>query len=148
MSKERYERRIQLAQETGAPFGVGSYTQGIILIVGEQASNPEDAPEQQPFCTTKGCSGWLNKMLEIESIPEEALFWVNALNNDSTNIDLQKLVDELKPTCVLALGSVADQVCTEQGVTHEKIYHPQYWKRFRSKERYPLLDRLKQLTDL
>ena len=142
---ERYLKRIALAEITNAPYGVGSFTEGVTLLIGEQASDPENAPEQQPFCSDQGCSGWLNKLLEIEDVPEESLFWVNALNNDSSKINLNQLVKELKPKKIIALGNVASTLCSEQGIVAEKCSHPQYWKRFRSKERYPLLDLLDKI---
>ena len=142
MSKERYLERIRLAEKTNAPYGVGNYVKGVRLIVGEQASDPTNAPEQRPFCCTKGCSGWLNKMLDIEMIPEYGLFWVNALNNDGTMVNLKALVEELQPAEVIALGHFAKNTCDEFGVDAKMCFHPQYWRRFRSKERYPLLDML------
>ena len=143
MSKERYLKRIALAEETGAPFGVGSYTKGVTLIIGEQASDPQNAPEQRPFCCTKGCSGWLNKLLEIEGIDESKLFWVNALNNDGKPVRLDEVVSALRPKKVIALGKVAQNLCSDQYVHCEPCYHPQYWKRFKNKYRYPLLDMLR-----
>jgi hypothetical protein len=143
--KSSYLKRLELAILTEAPFGVGSFTPGNILLVGEQASNPASAPEQQPFCSDQGCSGWLNQRLAAEKIPEEKLFWVNALNNDGSMVDLQRLVEQLKPSAVIALGTVAKRTCERQCVAKIAVYHPQYWKRFRSKERYPLLDILQFL---
>ena len=145
MSKERFLKRIALAEETLAPFGVGSYTKGITLIIGEQDSDPLNSPEQKPFCCTKGCSGWLNRLFDIEDVDESKLFWVNALNNDVSSINLGVLVNDLSPKKVIALGKVAQKECTIQGVNHIQCYHPQYWKRFRNKQRYPLLDMLEKI---
>lgn len=146
MEREYYFRRQELAKLTNAPFGVGAYVKGNILIIGEQASDPTNAPEQEPFCSSKGCSGWLNKLLQAEGIPEEKLFWVNALYNDGTLVDLLALVEQLEPSAVVALGNVAKKSCADHGVQFFSAYHPQYWKRFRSKNRYPLLDLLNLLT--
>lgn len=145
-SLDRYKYRIKLGLNTKAPIGVGSFAPGSVLLIGEQASDPTTAPEQQPFCSTKGCSGWLNLKLQEAEVPEEKLFWINALNNDGSEVDLQLLVQQLQPSAVIALGGIAQRVCREQGVEFEAQYHPQYWKRFKSKHRYPLLDRLKELT--
>jgi hypothetical protein len=81
-------------------------------------------------------------LLEIENVKEEELFWVNALNNDFTVLNLVELVRLLQPRKVIALGRVAQKSCEDQGISCIKSYHPQYWKRFRNKERYPLLDLL------
>lgn len=142
MVKERYLKRIQLAKDTNAPFGVGAFLPGNILIIGEQASDPATAPDQQPFCDNKGCSGWLNKKLEEAGIPEEKLFWVNALNNDDSAVDLKKLVNQLKPSHVISLGGVAHRACIHQKIASSQFYHPQYWKRFQSKLPYDLIDYL------
>lgn len=143
---QRYLHRIKL-KETTAPawaHGVGAFIEGNILLIGEQASDPKNAPEQRPFCSSKGCSGWLNSLFETEGFPEERLFWLNALNNDGSKVNLAEYLSVLKPSHVIALGKVAERSCVDQGVTFEKCYHPQYWKRFQSKKRYPLLDLLHQ----
>jgi len=146
MEQTHYSRRLELAKETSAPIGVGSFRKGNILLIGEQASDPTTAPEQQPFCSDRGCSGWLNKQLHNEKISEEKLFWVNALNNDGSWVNLRALVGQLQPSAVIALGTVAKKACVEQGIDQYSAYHPQYWKRFKSKFRYPLLDLLHFLT--
>lgn len=148
MEQNYYQRRLDLAIKTNAPsYGTGSFVKGNILIVGEKPSNPDMDPSvpEQPFCSDKGCSGWLNGLLSREGIDESKLFWVNAYLKDGTQLDLKKIVDELKPSRVIALGTVARRSCGEHGIDSINVYHPQYWKRFRSKERYPLLDVLKLL---
>jgi hypothetical protein len=143
---ERYLRRIKLKEQTAPVWahGVGAFVTGNILLIGEQASDPTNAPEQQPFCSSKGCSGWLNRLLEQEEIPEERLFWLNALNNDGSRVQLQRYVAELRPSHVVALGSVASKLCQEQNVLHHRFYHPQYWKRFHSKKPYALIEFLRR----
>jgi hypothetical protein len=144
--KERYLKRIQLAKDTNAPIGIGAFLPGNILIIGEQASDPATAAEQQPFCGLKGCSGWLNLCLEDNGIPEEKLFWINALNNDDSAVDLKKLCEELQPSVVVSLGGVAHRACIHQHITSVQFNHPQYHKRFQSKHEYPLIPFLKRLT--
>ena len=142
----RILRRLNLKQDTAPEwaYGAGAFLKGNILLVGEQASDPKNAPEQQPFCSTKGCSGWLNRLLEDHRIPEEKLYWLNALNNDYSVVNLRRYSDELEPSTVIALGNVAARVCAEQKIDFVKCYHPQYWKRFHSKKPYMLMDLLKQ----
>jgi hypothetical protein len=146
MNKDRVQRRIDLAIETHAPFGAGAFITGNVMIVGEQDSDPTASVEQRPFCTTKGCTGWLNKQLEAEGIPEEKLYWINALNNDYSTVDLPRLVDALKPRAILALGGIAQKVCKDYEVEFKPFYHPQYWKRFKSKQPYALIETLKELV--
>jgi len=138
----RYQRRIELGRLTFAPIGVGNYCTGTIVLVGEQASNPtEKTANQQPFCSDKGCSGWLNLLLEQEQIPEEKLFWLNAKNNDGTLID-PKVIENIAPKVVITLGKTACDLLSRSNISYLHHYHPQYWKRFRNKQRYPLLDTL------
>jgi hypothetical protein len=143
---ERFLKRIKLAEQTSAPLGVGAFIEGNVLLVGEQCSDPVNDTNQYVFCSSKGCSGWLNRLLDAENLPEERFFWVNALNNDGTRVDLSALSALLKPGAILALGSIAKKSCEDHGVSFEYFYHPQYWKRFQSKHPYPLLARLKELT--
>ena len=117
---------------------------GNILIIGEQAANPEKDSHQEPFCSDKGCSGWLNDQLDAADVPEEYLFWVNALNNDGTEIDIATLVENLKPKAVIALGNKAKQLCEKNSLSADFVYHPQYWKRFKNKEPYPLIALIKR----
>lgn len=146
MSQERVLKRISLAVETRAPFGAGAFLEGNVMIVGEQDSDPTASRLQRPFCTDKGCTGWLNKLLDAENVPEEKLFWVNALHNDDSEANVNHLVAFMKPSAVLALGGIAQRICKDQGIEFEPFYHPQYWKRFKSKYPYALLERLKELT--
>ena len=143
MSQDRVQRRIALTVETRAPIGAGAFLAGNVMIVGEQDSDPTASIEQRPFCTTKGCTGWLNKQLDAADIPEEKLFWINALNNDSSVVDLKSLVEKLKPSKVIALGGIARRQCSLQKVGAIEFYHPQYWKRFQSKLPYDLISYLK-----
>ena len=150
MRDSRSLRRLELGRLTkpAGILGTGSFILGNILIVGEQAASPSTSPEQEPFCTSRGCSGWLNAKLELAGIPEDLLFWVNALNNDGTTLDLTFYVDQLQPMLVFALGRVAKNSCINQRINHESFPHPQYWRRFRTKEPYPLIVRLEELVKI
>jgi hypothetical protein len=145
MIKTRYENRIKLARDTNAPYGVGAWKAHNILLVGEQAANPSINSEQQPFCSEHGCSGWLNNKLEEAGIPEEKLFWVNALNNDGSPANLRTINHILQPKAIIALGKVAEKHCNEFFVPFTYVPHPQYWKRFKYSIEYPLIKILKDL---
>lgn len=145
-------RRYELGQETQAPFGAGSYTEGVVLIVGEAhtekfvpADEKIDNRLQAPFCSMQGCSGWLNELLETAGIDENKLFWVNTIH-DGVYTDLQILVNTLKPSAIVALGETANVALKASGIMTYYVYHPQYWKRFKSKEEYPLIPLLRELT--
>lgn len=147
---QRYLRRIELKVKTAPHWaqGVGAFIEGNILLIGERPSFPKGARQSrdmgQPFCSLNGCSGWLNNLLEEEKIPEEKLFWINALYSNGDRVALWPYVEVFRPSYVITLGKVAERQCTEQDVTHENVPHPQYWKRFQSRKRYPLLDLLRR----
>jgi hypothetical protein len=148
MEHEYWQRRIDLSRQTNAPsYGVGSFTEGNILLIGERASNPDLDPlvPEHPFCSSVGCSGWLNKKFQEEGIDEDKLFWINAFLKDGTKVEIKSVIDMLKPSAVVSLGVVAKNECIAEGIQCYGSYHPQYWKRFKSKYRYPLLDLLKFL---
>lgn len=135
--------RQELAVKTKPPFGMGNFKKGNILIVGEQSAKPPLHPiGQDPFCGMKGSSKWINLQLETWNVSEEKLFWINALNLDGSKADVSKIVKLLKPSRVIALGNVASNLCIENSIHHIKIPHPAYWKRFKSKIKYPLIAEL------
>lgn len=144
MTQERINKRIKLAKLTNAPFGAGAFIKNNVLILGEQSAKPEMDLNQLPFCSIKHCSGWLNKILDVYDIPEEQLFWLNVLNNDGSIVDLIKIIDVITPRCIIALGGIAQKQCFIQNIECIKCFHPQYWKRFKSKEKYPLVEILKK----
>ena len=129
------------------PIGTGNFKEGNVLIIAEEHNHPDIYTMNRPFNSTKHCSGWLNKKLDEENIDEHHLFWVNSRMGGGNEIDLQDLIDKLKPSLIVTLGGVASNHCKKLGLAHTKVYHPQYWKRFRSKERYPLFDILKEHID-
>ena len=120
-----------------------------VLLVGDRpgpGAPKEPHYHHTPFYSTKHCSGWLNLLLESERIPENNLVWVNSANEKGKPYDI-KMVKSLHPKKIIALGGKAAQWLTKNGITDFiPCYHPQYWKRFHNKERYPLLDLLANLT--
>lgn len=141
--ENRIALRKSLAKETKPPFGKGSFKKGNVLIIGEQSAKPPlDPIGQDPFCGMKGSSKWLNKQLEKNNIKEEKLFWINALNLDGSKADVLKIFILLNPRNVITLGNIADNLCNENNIFHNKIPHPAYWSRFKSKQKYPLFDYL------
>jgi hypothetical protein len=137
--RARVLARYRLGLSTKAPIGAGSFTKGSIMLVGEQTSHPERNKYHAPFCSIKACSGWLNSLLEEANIPEDRLFWVNALDNDGTEVNLTRLYEQITPPLVFALGNIAKAQLTKHNLPYIHVPHPQYWKRFKSKEAYLLI---------
>lgn len=113
---------------------------GKILIVGEKPNPNKDwKPERVPFCSNGHCSGWLNKKLDDCNIDENKLQWLNAFDDYGVETSREELLKRLPAIKVIALGNVASKWLDKNDVEHVKIPHPQYWKRFKSKEEYPLI---------
>jgi hypothetical protein len=120
-----------------------------VMLVGERPSRvihtDDDDGLPEPFCSTLGCSGWLNKQLIENEIDESSFFWVNVVSNDLITMEpLQKIVDTIKPKIVIALGNFASKKLAELHIDHIKVFHPQFAKRFRSNEEYQLIKILKE----
>lgn len=123
--------------------GIGWYTPGSVLIVGEQCNDPVDAAHALPFVSTtmSGCSWWLAQQLERAGISERKMYWINARDQHGqwTSTDF---LDSFEPRLTIALGRVAQQWCDAAGLHESSIHipHPQFWKRFRFNQPYPLMD--------
>lgn len=106
-----------------------------------------------PFYSTKNSSLWVNRLLWEHGIPEADLLWFNTTLADGHPLDSRILSKQLRsnPT-VICLGGNAEkwfkQRFTDKQNGYIKVHHPQAWKRFHSKERYPLVDHLKCALDL
>ena len=117
----------------------------IIAVIGEKPSGPSPFQRSYPFNDTTGCSGWLNNLLARARIDEGKLFWVNAFNLDGSEND-PSMVTELKPKKVICLGKVAEKWAKKNGWDPISFPHPQFWKRFKSKEPYPFIDFLSSVA--
>lgn len=109
-----------------------------ILMVGERIAENLHGVDW-PFTGMLGSSYWMTTQLQEHGYPEERFYWVNAFKPDTTPQN-PAFIDELHPRLVIALGSVAKKWLTDAGVEHVHVEHPQYWKRFRAKDPYPLLE--------
>ncbi|WP_407305336.1 hypothetical protein [Acinetobacter sp.] len=100
-----------------------------------------------PFYSTKNSSLWVNRLLAEADIDERALLWFNAELADGkalNPIHVQDLM-RLNPTFIV-LGGNAEKwfKMAAPGVKYVKVYHPQFAKRFKSKEPYALIDEIKK----
>lgn len=116
---------------------------GKILLVGDKPGPGTPLLQRRvPFCTDKHCSGWLNKLLPLA---EEQLRWVNSADEFGIETPFDRLKLFLPCDNVIALGGNASRWLTKLGIKHHVQFHPQYWKRFRHNEPYPLIELLRQL---
>lgn len=128
--------------------GGGAWLPGeVTLIVGDRPGTPtSDVPDYGvPFVSFSrvGCSYFLAEALEAAGIPESTLYWVNAYERSGKRTD-PGFVDLLQPKRVVALGFHAAAWCERAGIAYDQVHHPQHWKRFHYRRRYPLVDLLKE----
>lgn len=109
---------------------------GRVALVGESFAEHKDYDPfyQWPFASfsNSGCSQWLTRQLDGVGIGESELFWMNA--------DMLDIINILGNEIVVALGSAASERLESLGIAHRRMPHPQYWKRFETSKRYPLLN--------
>lgn len=117
-----------------------------VLLVGDRpgpSAPKHDLYVHTPFFSVKHCSGWLNALLHANSIPEHRLAWINSSDRVGTPLNFD-IVRKLRPTRILALGGNAERWLIKNGCSsYIKVDHPQYWKRFKNSQPYPLVDALK-----
>jgi hypothetical protein len=113
-----------------------------IIIVGDSFAERKDndAFYQWPFASFNrmGCSQWLTGQLDSIEFGEQEFLWVNS------DQDLSFMPAYL-PGRIFALGEVAWAKVANAGMTASLVPHPQAWKRFNQKQRYPLLNFLQEL---
>src|ERR1019366_5127550 len=123
-----------------------------ILIVGERC-NPNAVPVDGPFvpfCGTGPTGRWLANQLELMSLDESQLPWVNAqeaLTGAKTRLDVAQLPNV---HAILALGDAADKWAQEAAYYARVVTgrarrvftapHPAYWTRFHAREPWPGLE--------
>jgi len=119
----------------GSPFAT-------VLLVGDEVSSQEQ--HGVPFTRDRvGCSTWLAKQLHDAGISEGHLAWVNS-TPDLTKKQVDFIQDRFPNK--IALGVTAEYKLRQLGFSmFETVQHPQYWKRFLSKEPYPLIAKLKRM---
>jgi hypothetical protein len=102
-----------------------------------------------PFYSTRNSSLWLNRQLVEAGIAETVLLWFNTTLANGTKLRRDIINHQLKHNDfarVICLGNNAKQWFYENfgaAAPATTVYHPQAWKRFHSKEPYPLIDLLK-----
>jgi hypothetical protein len=122
--------------------GIGNFTLGNVLLVGDRPGKGNFG-YNTPF--VGGGSGmWITKQLEAANIPEDKYYWINSHGCVGEKTDF-KIIQALRPQKVIALGNEAFKWVNEAIFLEceiDKVPHPQYWKRFKSGEVYPLIDLL------
>ena len=111
------------------------------VLIGESFAERKDNDPfyQWPFASFSkaGCSQWLTQQLDAIGCHESELLWVNA-DQDLT------FLHELRPSRIIALGAAASHQLYRQRITAHTVPHPQHFKRFGGRTRYPLLELLQE----
>ena len=136
------ERRLLEAMPNkNLGYGIGNYSGSSTLLVGDMVKHRGQF--EACFCWDQGSAPWLADKLEEASIPEDRLYWINA-RNYLGRVNPADFIEKMNPENIVALGNKAASWCDNNSLAYEKVKHPQYWKRFKSKEEYPLIPLLKE----
>ena len=113
-----------------------------ILLVGDRPapSAPRDPRLHVPFGALKNSSLYINMALQAAKINEAELSWVNAA--DARGVPTEYQILELPWKHIIALGNKA-AAWLKKSPQHPHfvtVHHPAAWKRFHSKEPYPLIE--------
>ena len=123
------------------------YIQVILLGDTPGPGRPNDPNyHHTPFYSTKNSSFWLNKQLVEAGVDERRLVWFNTTLADGTPLAQGYVTQFLpfKPKIICLGGKAADWVRRIRPTpVYDEVYHPQYAKRFKSKEPYALIELLK-----
>ncbi len=113
-----------------------------VAIVGDVFAERKDCDAwyQWPFASFSGagCSQWLTEALQEWGIGEHKLLWLNS------DMDLELLTQ--RPYKIVALGEKAVAELYRHKLSGSAVEHPQYWKRFKKNEPYPLTLWLKEIV--
>ncbi len=119
------------------PAGVVGSQRPRFLFVGERPGRGGPRVDL-PFLTTRDCSGWLFDAIREAGYPEDEVAFVNAINARAEDNNLGAIIAGLEsrgPLTRVSLGVIAHAALTHLGGSHHPLAHPQYAKRFKSKER-------------
>lgn len=144
------EDQVKIFNELNLGPGIGRWKiSGVVLLVGDKhgpSLQPYQVNSNIAFCDMAkvGSSFWLSQKLDEANIPEDRLYWINSY--DKSNLPTNsEFVHKLNPITILALGDVAAGWCEKNQLRYEPFSHPQYHKRFKFSDPYPLIERLKEL---
>lgn len=127
--------------------GIGRWAPDeVTLLVGDRMNAPPADGVDLPFVSfnSSGCSVWLADELERAGVSEASLYWINAFNADGGATDAA-FVAQLRPRKIVALGVHATAWCEAAKFAHVTVAHPQYHKRFKAHEPYPLCALLQEV---
>jgi hypothetical protein len=121
------------------PYGAGLFAPGAVLLVGEQSNVARlgQLKFRLPFVTFagSGIGPWLANQLERAGIAEDALYWINAYDASGAPND-PRLIAELQPARIVALGRLAERWCLDAGVEYVALLSPSAFRTSKAKGLY------------
>jgi thymidylate kinase len=116
------------------------------LLVGEQV-NTNVTSTDWAFFSDRGSSGFINEAIIEARIPETDLAFVNARRVSGEPKLLKPILDRLPNLeAVIALGRVAEEILSGQGIQFRHVPHPAYVKRFKQNNVGAYAQMLKEVT--
>lgn len=153
--KKAVAERLETRKEMYVEAMTNAFTKHkhLILLIGDRpgpAAPLDPSYHHTPFYSTKYCSGWLNAALHLSRIPEHELIWINSADKDGNPTNKQ-ILRRLCPDTIICLGGNAEKWMKNASETLDAFYtyykfdHPQYHKRFKNSEEYPLIKFLREI---
>lgn len=129
--------------------GIGSFRAGNVLVVGERDAGRYEttplaakAPPMVFVSDVKSTTSyWLNERLCEWSVPEQKLYWINALTHDGADTPYTFL-PQLKPRAIVCIGQAAERWASplkEEFTVYDGLPDPEYWRAHHKPEHYYLL---------
>lgn len=98
-----------------------------------------------PFYSKIHSGGFINAQMVLAGITEDRLMWTNSATWDNKVGDV-KLLAHREWSHVICLGGNAKKFALKNGIANPTVFdHPQYHKRFKSKEPYPFIEFVQNL---
>jgi hypothetical protein len=136
-----YDTRLRASAETYDFKSIGE-APADIMIVGDRVNDRKSTGRQLAFVSHQGSGLFLCSMLNNKT----TYYLTNAVKTMHLDDNLEALNDEIKivkPRKIVGMGNAAKHHLDILKVIYEPTFHPQYWKRFKTREHDTLIDILK-----
>jgi hypothetical protein len=125
--REMRETQVELGLDPTVN-NLSGHIRGRCVMVGEKI-NPYLQFSHWPFFDDRDSAAYISNALEEANIIEQDLLWTNAVH-PSEGLIVQSLVVKKPSLRVVALGNVAHEKLDALGISHFRVTHPQYARRF------------------
>jgi len=140
-----FARALKELTPATLPAGCAGSPAARFLLIGERANGPPDLP----FTSTRGASAWLNAALADAGFREPELALTNARERGGAARNLHEVLVSFNgpPPALITLGRVAAAAVARAAPNwpHHELPHPQFVKRFHTRERARFVARLAEI---